>query len=141
MSTLKKINNIGENFYSMIFDQTNTIFPKQNFLVISKKRALFMILTPFVMAIVVLVIFSFLDSWTVKFVSSIFVSCANLGHGLYFGEELKFLNTPIRKIALKKSPDLFFVIPNWIMHSVFIIGMVSSLLLALIIMKLFWGNT
>ena len=59
MSALKKINNISDNFSSMIFDQANTLFPKQNFLVISKSRALIYMLLPFLVTIFSILIYFF----------------------------------------------------------------------------------
>jgi len=106
MNVLNKINDFSDNISSIIFDHTNVIFPKQNFLIISKSRAFFMIVVPFVIGISTLAIFSLMDSWAVKFVSSILVSFAGLKHVLYFRKELKFLNTPMRKIAFRKSSGL-----------------------------------
>ena len=138
MSALKKINNIGDNFSSMIFDQTNTIFPKQNFLLISKSRALIYVLLPFLVTIFSILIYFFLHFWVGRLLGAVLTSFIGLGHALYFSTEMLMGISQFKTIAFKEHSNCFFLIPNWLNNSLCIVGCLNGLFLGSIVYNLFW---
>ena len=71
-----------------------------------------------------------------RFVSSSLVSIVNLSHALYFSKEHTFLNSPDKKLAFKQNSDYFFLLPHWLSHSMYVIGVLASFLLTFIIYEL-----
>jgi hypothetical protein len=137
MKTLQNIDKYCGAFFYIIFEKTNRLYPKQNFIVVSKRRALFFIFFPIIVGACALAIYFFIDSWVERFLSSLLVSSVSLRHTLYFSKEHTFLNSPDKKLAFKQNSDYFFLLPHWLSCSMFMITVLASFLLTFIIYKLF----
>jgi hypothetical protein len=137
MKTLQNIDKYGAAFFYIIFEKTNRLYPKQNFIEVSKCRALFFIFFPIIIGACALAIYFFIDSWVERLVSSLLVSIVGSSHTLYFSKEHTFLNSPDKKLAFKQNSDYFFLLPHWLSHSMSMIVVLACFLLTFIIYKLF----
>lgn len=138
MSALKKINHISNSFSSLIFDQANTIFPKNNFLVVSKSRALIYVLLPFLVTTFSILIYYFLHFWVGRLLGAVLTSLIGSGHALYFSTEILIGISQFKAIAFKEHSNCFFLIPNWLNNSLFIVSCLNGLFLGSIVYNLFW---
>lgn len=139
MSILEGLNEFSDTVCQTIFEQTNTVYPKQDFLVIAKRRALIYAFLPFLVAILSIMIYFFVDYWVVRLISAVLASFIGLGHALYFSDEMLMGISHFKTIAFKEHSSCFFLIPNWLNNSIYIVNCMIGLFLGFIVYKIFWG--